>query len=275
VSITTLTPLPGELGRWPTVAPLDGTPPPFVPQGKIGAASIHPDHPASPVGPEGLPLQKPPYSRITAYNLNTGDIAWQVPAGMGMYKVRNNPALKGLNLPALGGQNGQGGVLVTKSLLIYGLVGSGAPGEAPGHLVAYDKLTGATLADVPLPGAPLGSPMTYQVGGKQYISLTLQGARLVALALNAGPASASPTVNPSRSGSAASDGALPAGVGRVVLQRACSTCHGVDVVTATRLDRAGWEDKVHDMVGRGASASPDEVEQVIGYLAANFAATKD
>ena len=275
VSVTTLTALPGELAHWPTVAPLEGTPPPFVPQGKIGAPSIHPDHPAAPAGPEGLPLQKPPYSRITAYNLNTGDLAWQVPAGMGMYKVRNNPALKGLNLPALGGQSGQGGVLVTKTLLIYGLVGSGAPGEAPGHLVAYDKLTGAMLADVSLPGAPLGSPMTYEVGGRQYISLTLQGARLIALSLDAGPALAQPAAGAGLLAPAASDSALPPGGGRDVLQRACSTCHGVEIVTATRLDRAGWDDVVRDMVSRGASASPEEVDQVIRYLATNFAAIKD
>ena len=84
--------------------------------------AIHPAPLPPPNGPEGLPLIKPPYSRMTAYNLNTGEIAWQVPTGPGQDGIRNHQALKGLNLPALGGQGGQGGPLVTKTLLIYGLM---------------------------------------------------------------------------------------------------------------------------------------------------------
>jgi cytochrome c5 len=117
--------------------------------------------------------------------------------------------------------------------------------------------------------------MTYEVGGRQYISLTLQGARLIALSLDAGPALAQPAAGAGLLAPAASDSALPPGGGRDVLQRACSTCHGVEIVTATRLDRAGWDDVVRDMVSRGASASPEEVDQVIRYLATNFAAIKD
>jgi len=179
----TLTPLPEGMSRWPTVAPLAGTPLPYVPNGKIGPPSIHPAHPEPPDGPQGLPLVKPPYTRMTAYNLNTGEIAWQVPTGLGPARLRDDPALKGLNLPPLGGQGGQGGPLVTKTLLLYGLLGSGASGASPGELVAYDKRTGATLGEVSLPGPPLGTPMAYQIGGKQYIALTLQGGQLVALAL--------------------------------------------------------------------------------------------
>ena len=57
---------------------------------------------------------KPPYSRMTAYNLNTGTIAWQVPTGPGQDGIRNHPALAGLKLPELGGQGGLGGPLVTE-----------------------------------------------------------------------------------------------------------------------------------------------------------------
>ena len=183
VALMTMTPLPAGVAAWPTREPAAGTPLPYVPQGKLGPISIHPDRPPAPIGPAGLPLQKPPYSRLTAYDLNKGAIAWQVPTGEGMSRVRSNPALKGLQLPALGGQGGQGGVLVTRTLVIYGLIGSGAPDEAPGYLVAYDKRTGATLGQVALPSAPLGTPMTYAIGGKQYVSLTIQGGRLIALAL--------------------------------------------------------------------------------------------
>ena len=48
---------------------------------------------------QGLRLMKPPYGRITAYNMNRGEIAWQIPNGDTPPAVKNNPALKGLNIP--------------------------------------------------------------------------------------------------------------------------------------------------------------------------------
>ena len=266
-AMPTLTPLPKQLSAWPTLEPLEGTPLPYVPQGKIGPASIHPDHPPPPSGPLGLPLVKPPYSRMTAYNLNTGDIAWQVATGNGAERVRSNPALKGLNLPPLGGQGGSGGVLVTRNLLIYGLVGSGAPGEGPGKLVAYDKKTGATLAEVPLPAAPLGTPMTYLAGGKQYIALTLQGGQLVSLAL--GPASQTPSF--ALASAAAQPGALPAGPGRDAVTVICSSCHAPNLVASMRLDRPGWDNLVREMIDRGGAATSQQLQEAIDYLSANFA----
>ncbi len=73
-----------------------------------------------PSGPHGLPLVKPPYRRMTAYNLNTGEIAWQIPFGDG---PRNNPAIKHLELGPLGTlavdrRIAEGGILLTKKLLI-------------------------------------------------------------------------------------------------------------------------------------------------------------
>ena len=183
-----LTPLPAGMTEWPTVAGVRGTPLPYVPQGKIGPPSIHPAHPEPPLGPQGLPLVKPPYTRLTAYNLNTGEIVWQVPTGNGLDGLRNHPALKDLSLPALGGQGGPGGPLITKTLLVYGLVSSSGRGTAAGSLVAYDKETGATLGEARLPVAPLGTPMTYMAGGKQYIALTLQGGQMVSLSLSASTA---------------------------------------------------------------------------------------
>ena len=147
--------------------------------GSFGPESVHPDSPEPPIGPGGLPLLKPPYTRMTAYNLNTGEIAWQVPTGMGTDAVRNNPLLKGLNLPALGGQGGLGGPLLTKTLLVYGLT----VGRSAGQLVAYDKKTGATLGETALPAPPLGTPMTWMQDGKQHIALTLLNGQLVALTL--------------------------------------------------------------------------------------------
>lgn len=150
----------------------------YVRNGSFGPESVHPDHPEPPNGPDDLPLFKPPYSRMTAYNLNTGEIAWQVPTGMGSDAIRNHPALKGLKLPALGGQGSQGGPLITKTLLLYGLVNG-----RQGQLVAYDKKTGDVLGQVDLPAGALGSPMTYMAGGKQYVALTLLNGQMVSLAL--------------------------------------------------------------------------------------------
>src|SRR5258705_4021809 len=80
----------------------------------------------------GLPLLKPPYGRITAINLDKGDIVWQIAHGETPDNVRNSPALKGLTIPRTG-QSGIIGVLTTKTLVIAGEPGftttpSGAPG---------------------------------------------------------------------------------------------------------------------------------------------------
>jgi quinoprotein glucose dehydrogenase len=133
--------------------------------------------------PQGLPLFKPPYSRMTAIDMNTGNHAWMVPLGNGD-AVRNHPMLKGLNLPPLGGDSTLSGPLLTRTLLI-GALTRGGPNDGP-RLVARDKATGRELASVDLPGVAIGTPMTYLVDGKQYIALTVAGdpvPELVALAL--------------------------------------------------------------------------------------------
>jgi quinoprotein glucose dehydrogenase len=125
----------------------------------------------NPTMPEGLPLFKPPYSRMTAIDMNTGDHKWMVPTGNGD-RVRNNARLKGLNLPPLGGDTTYSGPLLTKTLLIYALT-TGGSNNGP-RLVAYDKATGKELASADLPAAAIGTPMTYSIGGKQFIAVTVQ-----------------------------------------------------------------------------------------------------
>lgn len=142
---------------------------------------------------QGLPLIKPPYDRITAYDMNTGNILWQKTHSSTPDEIRNNPALKGLNLPRLG-QPGRTfvGVLTTKTLLIAGEGGihTNAKGEQVALLRAYDKLTGEDVpGEVNMPGKQTGSPMTYWYDGRQYIvvAVTTNGANgggeLVAYAL--------------------------------------------------------------------------------------------
>ncbi len=136
-----------------------------------------------PTMPRGLPLFKPPYSRMTAIDLNTGEHAWMQPMGDGD-RVRNHPLLRDLNLPALGGDSSRAGPLVTKTLLVYALTTGGTSGGP--RLVALDKATGEGLASVDLPRGAIGTPMTYLLDGRQYIALTVGGSpvpELIALAL--------------------------------------------------------------------------------------------
>ncbi|HLG99371.1 MAG TPA: pyrroloquinoline quinone-dependent dehydrogenase [Bryobacteraceae bacterium] len=126
----------------------------------------------SPGMPQGLPLFKPPYSRMTAIDMNKGEHVWMTPTGNGD-RVRNHPLLKPLNLPPLGGDSTAAGPLLTKTLLIYALSAGGSH-DGP-RLVAYDKATGKELASADIPGVAIGTPMTYKLGDKQYIALTVSG----------------------------------------------------------------------------------------------------
>ena len=58
-------------------------------------------------------------------------------------------------------------------MLIYALTTGGSKGGP--RLVAYDKASGKELASTDLPGAAIGTPMTYLLDGKQYIAITVQG----------------------------------------------------------------------------------------------------
>src|SRR6185312_12430863 len=85
--------------------------------------------PAPPRSVNGLPLVKPPYGLLTAINLDTGNIVWQVPNGDTPDEIKNNPALKGLNIPRTG-QQAQDGIAITKNLVIQG---DGLYSTQPGH----------------------------------------------------------------------------------------------------------------------------------------------
>jgi quinoprotein glucose dehydrogenase len=133
---------------------------------------------------QGLPLIKPPYGRITAIDLNRGDIVWQVAHGETPDTIRNHPALKGLNIPRTGRPGGAGGssggigILTTKTLVISGEGGQFTTpnGQRGAMLRAYNKATGDEVGAVYMPGAQTGSPMTYMLGGKQYIVVAVSGA---------------------------------------------------------------------------------------------------
>jgi len=125
---------------------------------------------------QGLPLVKPPYGRITAIDLNKGELVWQVAHGDTPDAIRNHPALKGLNIPRTGRTNGRIGTLVTKSLVIAGEPGFATTEKGRGALLrAYDKATGEDAGAVYMPAPQTGSPMTYMLNGRQYIVVAIGG----------------------------------------------------------------------------------------------------
>ncbi len=126
---------------------------------------------------DGLPLLKPPYATISAINLDSGAIIWQIPAGETPDFVRNHPALKGLTIPRTGQSSYQIGTLVTKSLVIAGdgLVTTTADHPRGAILRAYDKASGKEVGGVWMPAPQSGTPMTYMVNGKQYVLVAISG----------------------------------------------------------------------------------------------------
>jgi quinoprotein glucose dehydrogenase len=129
-----------------------------------------------------LPLFKPPWGRITAINLNTGDHAWMIPHGDGPRKRVSD--MVGRDVGPLG--SGGGGPLLTKTLLFVGQGGGGRGARAGGSasvLRAFDKANGKILAELTLPAAPGGTPMTYLADGKQYIVVATADRKLVAFSL--------------------------------------------------------------------------------------------
>ncbi|MDA0327417.1 MAG: PQQ-binding-like beta-propeller repeat protein [Gemmatimonadetes bacterium] len=129
----------------------------------------------------GIPVVRPPWGRITALDLSSGDLAWTVPNGDTPEGVAERLGLDPADIPRTG-KVSRAGLLVTRSLLFAGEGAAGAP-----ILRALDKRTGETIASIPLPNAQVGLPMTYMHQGRQFIVISVGGggteAELVALAL--------------------------------------------------------------------------------------------
>ena len=126
---------------------------------------------------QGLQLIKPPYARITALDLNKGELVWQIAHGETPDNIKNHPALKGLTIPRTG-RIGRIGVLATKTLLVAGEAGffTAPNGKRGAMLRAYDKATGNEVGAVYMEAPQTGSPMTYMLNGKQYIAVSIGGA---------------------------------------------------------------------------------------------------
>jgi quinoprotein glucose dehydrogenase len=137
--------------------------------GGVGASTATPN-------PQGLPFMKPPYGKLTAIDMNQGEILWQVAHGETPDAIRHHPSLAGLEIPRTG-QRGAVGALVTKTLVIMGdpLVTTTPDHPRGAMLRAYDKRTGDEVGTVDMPAPQTGSPMTYMVNGQQYIVVAVSG----------------------------------------------------------------------------------------------------
>jgi quinoprotein glucose dehydrogenase len=121
---------------------------------------------------QGIPLFKPPYGRITAIDMNTGEHLWWIPNGDTPDRIVNHELLQGVDLPNTGAPS-HATALVTRSLLIYAEGRGGRP-----LLHAVDKRTGERLATVELPATTDTAPMTYLHEGVQHIVLSVSGGDL-------------------------------------------------------------------------------------------------
>jgi glucose dehydrogenase len=119
----------------------------------------------------GLSAIGPPWSQLTAYDLNEGTILWQVPNG-------EVASLTARGITGTGSHAPRGGVVATGGRLLF--VGTSSDRK----LRAYDADTGAVLWSHDLPAATEGVPAVYSVGGKQYIAIAVGGNGLFSQGMN-------------------------------------------------------------------------------------------
>jgi quinoprotein glucose dehydrogenase len=187
---------------------------------------------------QGLPILKPPYGRITAIDMDKGEIVWQIAHGETPDNIRNHPAVRGLSIPRTG-RPGLLGPLVTKALVICGEAGffTTPSGERGAMLRAYDKGNGKEVGAVFMPAPQSGSPMTYMLNGEQYVVLAISGGNypgeLVAFKLAAAGAApvsfARTSVTQSRPTASVWSGVYSreqARRGQDLYGQNCATCHG-------------------------------------------------
>ncbi len=133
---------------------------------------------------EGLEIVKPPYGRVTAIDMNSGDHLWWVANAETPDRIANHALMQGVDLPDTGIPT-RSGVLLTKTLLFVG-EGIGTADARP-RMRVINKQTGEVITVIELPDNQTGLPFTYEHDGKQYLAMFVGGrsspAQLVAYAL--------------------------------------------------------------------------------------------
>jgi quinoprotein glucose dehydrogenase len=231
------------------------------------------------VDESGFPCQQPPWGLLSAVDMHTGHLAWQVRLG-------DYPELAPAGVPPTGTPN-LGGSMVTASGLLF------IAATMDGDFRAFDARTGRMLWEAGLGGYGEAIPMTYLGrNDKQYVVIAVGGpgllrgvhlsvpqphVRLVAFVLGgkrAAPTRASLTnfngATAIQRGESAGSGHLPAGAGQRLVQQDCTLCHGVDTITRSHLSRSAWQATVRDMINRGAPVTSSQYQTVVEYLTHNF-----
>ncbi len=133
---------------------------------------------------QGLEVVKPPYGRITAIDMNSGDHLWWVANADTPERIAEHELLQGVDLPDTGVPT-RAGILLTKSLLFVA-EGNGNQNASP-HIRAFNKETGELIHRWELPDLQTGLPLSYEHDGVQYLALFVGGttspAELVVYAL--------------------------------------------------------------------------------------------
>jgi quinoprotein glucose dehydrogenase len=114
--------------------------------------------------PEGYPATAPPWGTLNAINLDTGEYVWKEPYGQ-------YPELVAKGLPDSGWEN-YGGPVVTAGGVLF--IGASVRDK---KLRAYDKATGKLLWEAHLPLSAIATPMTYAIGGRQFVVIAAGGLR--------------------------------------------------------------------------------------------------
>jgi glucose dehydrogenase len=193
---------------------------------------------------DGLPCWAPPWGRLTAVDVNTGDIAWQIPYGT------MNGAPRGITT---GAPSSRGGPTTTAGGLIF------MTGTLDQYFRALATKTGKELWSFKMDQAPLAVPIAYAgSSGKEYIAIAA-GENLIAFTLSGQAAIVSQGQTQ-----------LPAGESRDLVQKVCNSCHSVDLIASHRQTRDQWTATVQRMAQHGASATDGQFQSIVDYLTQHF-----
>ena len=235
---------------------------------------------------KGMPIVKPPWSRITAIDLNEGDFAWQRANSDGLRYAKH---LKHLNLPPTGNTH-KFNLMTTKSFLFSPISGRGVVDPdgrgAPSRLRALDKKTGDVVWQHTLtPSYNGGGPMTYIWKDRQYVVVPTGGGKetshLVAFRLKrpddpevSATLPAAPVVREipkTIEGEVSKDEAA----GFKIFQARCIGCHTIGNGPLVGPDLLGSHEKTVEVlktmtglmrVNRGVVISDAEIDQVVAFL---------